>query len=133
MEQLGIGHRVILAGLQEQVRPYLDAMDVYLMTSEHEGLPLALLEAMSRKLPVVATAVGGIPEVVQDGLTGYLVTSGDVAGLARSTSLLLADSGRKSSMGRAGRLRVEEKFNIKRMVAEIEATYLSILDRHHGV
>ncbi len=117
---LGISDRVHFAGLTDDVPPYLAAMDIYLMSSEFEGLPLALLEAMAAGLPVAATAVGGIPEVIDSDAAGMLVEPGDVAGLAAATVRLLEDRAVAGSIGATGRELVEEKFGVERMARELE-------------
>ena len=124
---LGIGKIVRFVGLQEDVKPYLAAMDVYLMSSQFEGLPIALLEAMAMELPVVVTAVGGIPEVVREGKTGFLVPTGRPKELAKLVRKLLEDADMRQSMGQAGRKLVVENFNMERMVRELEEVYLNVL------
>lgn len=121
--ELELGDRVHFPGLQERVEPFLGLMDVYLMTSQFEGLPLALLEAMAAGRAVAVTAVGGIPEVVDDGETGVLRPFGDTGGLADAAVGLLDDPDRRRALGRAARRRVEERFGIRRMAAELEAVY----------
>jgi len=125
--RLGLAQRILFAGLLDDVGPLLAAIDVYLMTSEFEGLPLALLEAMAAGLPVVVTAVGGIPEAVTDGETGVVRRFGDVEGLAGAVADLLADPERRAALGAAARRRVAESFGIDRMAAELEAIYRQAL------
>lgn len=127
VRNLGLGGRVHLPGLQEDVRPYLAAMDVFLMSSRYEGLPLALLEAQAAGLPVVATAVGGVPEVIRDGRTGILVPFGEVGALVAALERLLGDPGFRRAMGDRGRRRVESEFSVHRMVRELEAIYDHVL------
>lgn len=119
---LDLTDTVHLVGLQEDVRPYLAAMDVYLMSSDFEGLPIALLEAMAMGLPPVVTSVGGVPEVVSTDC-GLLVGPGDPLALARATLGLLRDPGPRESLGRAARRRVEERFGTSRMQAELCEVY----------
>lgn len=123
---LGLLASVRFVGLQTDVASYYAAMDVYLMSSDFEGLPLALLEAMAAERPAVAPRVGGIPEAIVDGRTGILVQPGDVAGLATATAALLADAGRRRSMGRAARARVEQHHGIGRMMRELERLWLAV-------
>lgn len=127
--ELGLTDAVAWPGLRSDVRPYLAAMDVYLMSSAFEGLPLALLEAMAMELPVVATAVGGIPEVVVEGETGHLIDPDHPDRLAPPTAALLTDAERRRRMGRAGRDRVESRFGMARMAREIEQIYRRVLAR----
>ena len=115
------------AGLQEDVRPWLAAMDVYLQSSEYEGLPVALLEAMASELPVVATRVGGVPEVVVDGETGFLVPARQPGKLVEGVEPLLADGELRRRLGGAARRRVCEHFDITRMERRLQAIYTEIL------
>jgi glycosyltransferase involved in cell wall biosynthesis len=129
---LGLRQVVHFVGLQEDVRSFLTAMDVYLMSSQYEGLPIALLEAMAMELPVVATAVGGVPEVVKEGKTGFLVPAGRPGELAAAAKKLLEDPDMGQAMGRAGRTMVKEKFSMERMVRQTEEVYLEVLEKTKG-
>lgn len=126
-ERLGLAGRVSFTGLQDDVRPYLAALDLYLMTSEFEGLPLALLEAMAAARAVAVTAVGGVPEAVEDGVCGVVRPFGDLDGLAAAALTLLADAGRRTAFGAEAQRRVEASFGIRRMAAELEALYGEVL------
>jgi glycosyltransferase involved in cell wall biosynthesis len=125
--ELGLAEAVVFAGLQADVRPFLDAMDVYLMTSGFEGLPIALLEAMAMALPIVSTAVGGIVDAVDDSC-GALAAVGDLPALAAAAGALVADPERRRALGDGARRRVEERFSMARMVARIEALYREVLE-----
>ena len=116
-------------GLQQDVRPYLSAMNLYMISSNYEGLPIALLEAMSASLPVVSTSVGGIAEVVVEGKTGFLVANPDPEALAAHAAQLLNNVRLRSAFGEAGQRRVEEQFSMQRMVHELQTLYLTVLDR----
>ncbi|HEX5246705.1 MAG TPA: glycosyltransferase [Gaiellaceae bacterium] len=109
-EDEGVSDRVIFAGYRDDVAALLAGCDIVCLPSEIEGLPLALLEAMARGRPVVATAVGGTPELVVDGETGVLVPPGDVDALVRALDGLLADPALARALGEAGRRRVAESF-----------------------
>lgn len=125
----GIVH---LAGFQEQTRPFFAAMDAYLMTSQFEGLPIALLEAMAMGVVPVVTAVGGIPELVRDGKEGALRPFGDVNGLADALVGVLADAERRQSLAEAARARVVEGFSMERMQRELEAIYEQVIAEHRA-
>jgi len=122
-----IKNSVILPGRLDEVRPWLAAMDLFLMTSEFEGLPLALLEAMTMELPVVATDAGGIKEVVRDGVEGFLKPVDKPMELEEPLSRLVEDEELRIKMGKRGRERVIEAFGLERMVRELEETYFEVL------
>ena len=124
----GMEDVVSFPGRLEEVRPWLASMDVYLMTSEFEGLPIAMLEAMSMELPVVATAAGGIGEAVTDGVEGYLAPVPDWERLEVPLRNLLADADLRSRIGRGARTRVQREFSVRRMAAELEKIYTDVLD-----
>jgi len=96
-----------------------DRTDIYTLPSYNEGLPGSVLEAMSAGLPCVSTPVGGIPEAVLDGKTGYLVEAGDVPALANALAKLVRDESMRLEMGNAGRELLEEKFNIDKIVDQV--------------
>jgi glycosyltransferase involved in cell wall biosynthesis len=89
--QLGVSDQMVFAGSRGDVPDLLSAFDVFALSSRYEGLPIALIEAMAAGLPVVATDVGGVAEVVDDGRNGYLVEEGDPSALATRLAKLLAD------------------------------------------
>lgn len=124
----GLDDCVHLPGLQEDVRPYLAAMDVYMMSSIFEGLPIALLEAMSMECAPVCTAVGGIPELIDDGKNGLLTVAGEPEELASAVCSLLSDSDRRGRLSSEARKTVEAGFSMRRMARELEAIYLQICD-----
>jgi glycosyltransferase involved in cell wall biosynthesis len=121
---------VIWAGFREDVPLVMNAFDVFMLTSVHEGFGLVLVEAMAARKPVVATRCGAIPEVVVDGETGCLTEAGDCVGLRYALEKLL-DRSERERMGAAGALRVKEKFTLERMFAETDALYARCL-AHYG-
>lgn len=96
-----LGDRVIFAGHQSDPWPYFCIADIFVLPSHTEGSPLVLFEAMAAGLPIVATAVGGIPETVSDGISARLISPGDVGSLAGAVSELLSDSRRAEALGAA--------------------------------
>lgn len=114
---LGLGDRVRFLGWVPDAVPVLRAATVVALPSLAEGLPLVALEAMALGRPVVATAVGGTPEAVEDGVTGRLVPPADPAALAAALRALLDDPAKAAALGAAGRRRVDERFGIARMGA----------------
>jgi glycosyltransferase involved in cell wall biosynthesis len=122
-EQLGIAERVVFAGARTDVPSLMTGAEVVCLPSSAEGLPLVVLEAMAQGRPVVATAVGGTPELVADGETGVLVAPGDVAGLRAALAALLADRGRAERLGAAARERVRTSFSADEAARRILGLY----------
>jgi sugar transferase (PEP-CTERM/EpsH1 system associated) len=120
---LGVSDAVIFAGTRPDVAEILAALDVFVLSSLWEGMPNAVMEAMAAGLPVVATAVGGVPELVVDGVTGLLVPPRDADGLSEAMCCLLRDPARRRTMGQAGRKRVRQHFTVERMVRQTESLY----------
>jgi glycosyltransferase involved in cell wall biosynthesis len=116
----GLGNRILLAGFCRDLPALLPGLDVFVSPSHTEGLPVALLEAMAARLPVVATAVGGTPEVVVDGQTGYLVPPNRPELLAERIETLLQDAELRQRMGAGGRNRVCEQFTFSAMASRYE-------------
>jgi len=125
--RLGIAEHVHMLGDRSDARHLLAAMDIFVLPSLWEGLSIALLEAMAAGLPVVATAVGGTPEVVVAGETGVLVPPSNPDELANAVIKLLNDPAAARKMGQAGRDRVAERFTVNDMVGAIESLYASLL------
>jgi glycosyltransferase involved in cell wall biosynthesis len=123
---LGIIDVVGLLGEQRQVADVLAALDVFVLPSRYEGLGVAILEAMAMALPVVATAVGGIPETVADGRTGLLVPPEDPAALAAAIAALDRDRALAQRMGEAGRRRVIAEFSMEAMASRYERLYEAV-------
>lgn len=117
-----------LVGVQKDVIPYLSIMDIYLSTSEFEGLPIAMLEAMSCEVPVVATSAGGIGEIIQHGVQGYLSAIENWNELADYCIKLIQNPDSHKLMREAARQRVIEQFSMKRMVRELEEVYFEVLE-----
>lgn len=121
--QMGISHLVEALGAQEEVLPLLSIADVFLLPSSMESFGLAALEAMACEVPVVASRVGGLPEVVEDGVTGFLHDPEDVAGMAATAVELLRDPARRGAVGKAARQRVIDRFSADKVVPLYEACY----------
>jgi glycosyltransferase involved in cell wall biosynthesis len=126
---LGVEPFVIFAGFKPDIHRYYAIMDVSALTSFSEGLSITLLESMRCGIPVVATRVGGNPEVVVDGVTGYLVPSGDVPAFASRTVKLLLDKDLRMRMGEEARRRVERHFLLQDVARRYEDTYEGLLSR----
>lgn len=121
--QAGLGESARFLGWREDVPQLLAACDLFFMPSRWEGFGLVLLEAMAQQLPVVASRVSAIPEVVLDGETGLLAPAGDVAAFSAALLTLLQDPARARRMGHLGRRRLETHFSETRMVEETVALY----------
>jgi glycosyltransferase involved in cell wall biosynthesis len=125
--RLSLTGLVRFLGWQRDLGPIFRSWDIFAMPSLTEGFPMAALEAMAEGLPIVATNVGGLPELIEDGQTGYLVPPSDVEALAKGLRALILDPRRRQEMGTAGWRRTREHFSVERMVAETAAIYESLL------
>jgi glycosyltransferase involved in cell wall biosynthesis len=119
-EELGIRDRVMFTGARNDVAAVLAVMDVFVLSSFTEAFPIALLEAMASSRPAVCTAVGGVPELLHDGVSGYLVPPRDPIALAERLSSLLESGQQRRQFGAAARARVEAEFTLEKSVQEAE-------------
>lgn len=126
---LGLADRVTLAGWQADVRGYFEAMDVFALSSLREGLPNVVLEAMALEVPVVATRVNGVPRLVQDGVNGLLIDSGDAVPLTAALARLLGDAALQARFRASGRETVEGKFGFAGRMRKLAAVYDELLGR----
>jgi glycosyltransferase involved in cell wall biosynthesis len=124
--QLAIHDRVIFTGRSPTVKRLLNMADVAILPSRREGLPFALLEAMACGLPVVASRVGGVPELVKDGVSGYLIEPAHVGQLAERISILYRDEKLRQKLGCAARAIVKERFTLHSMVENTVKVYGSV-------
>ncbi len=124
---LRVDGQILFAGYSENVAAYLELGDIFAMPSRSEGLSNALLEAMRTGLPCVATAVGGNPEVVVEGVTGFLVPPDDPSAFAERLLDLLGDPALRSAMARRARARLLDRFTVGAMATRIRAEYNSLL------
>ena len=132
--KLGIQEQVVFTGYREDVSEALAAMDVLVQSSVSEGLPTCLLEAMAMRKPIVATAVGGVPEVVTHGESGVLVPARDPERLAAEIADLLAVPERRQKMGEKGRAVALRRFDCRNMIQAYESLYVeSMLGRGSAV
>jgi glycosyltransferase involved in cell wall biosynthesis len=126
--ELGIARQCFFVGYQPDVAGYYGLFDAFLLPSVNEGTPVSAIEALAARTPVVATRVGGIPDVVRDGLDGYLVSGGDVEGAASKLELLAADSELRRRFGESGRARMLERYSVERLVDDVDRLYRSLLE-----
>lgn len=127
--ELGLAGRVHFLGQRDDVPDLLSALDLFVLPSHSEGVSLALLEAMAAGLPVIATAVGGLPEVVTDGDNGLLVPPEDPEALATALERLLEDPALAQRLGANARRHVEENFSLERLGREINEIYTELIKR----
>ncbi len=125
---LGVADECIFVGKQPNIVDYLCASDILLLPSEQESFGLAALEAMACELPVIASRVGGLPEVVDDGNTGFLSPVGDVDKMADDIVQLLIDKKRRRQMGRAGRALAIERYSTHKIIPQYIEFYEQILN-----
>lgn len=129
-KSLGIDEYTEFLGTRDDVPAILKTSDILVLPSiKREGLGIALVEAMCQGKPVIGTNIGGIPEVIEDGVNGYLVPPGDSDALAEKLDLLINDKDKRKRMGIEGRKRFEEKFDASIMINKIECLYDSLLDK----
>jgi glycosyltransferase involved in cell wall biosynthesis len=128
--QLGLENRVRFLGIRSDVADILRASDVFVLSSRWEGNPMSVMEAMASGLPVVSTAVGGVPELVRDGETGLLVPSEDTGALAQAIQALVDNPARRQAMGAAARQHAVASFDIRHTVRGYEQLYEALLSKN---
>jgi glycosyltransferase involved in cell wall biosynthesis len=126
---LGIESRVRFLGVRSDIPDLLRAADVFVFPSRWEGNPLSVMEAMAAGLPVIATAVGGVPELVEEGASGILVPNEDLHGLVAAMQRMAQNPDLREQMGHAARCRAVERFDIRQTVRAYEALYEELLQR----
>lgn len=120
---LGIARSTFFVGYQSEVAGYYRLFDAFLLPSVNEGTPVSAIEALASGTPVVATKVGGVPDVVRDGLDGFLVAPGDTEEAAGKLALLASDANLRARLGAAGRERVLERYSVARLVDDVDRLY----------
>ncbi len=126
VKRLEIDHSVVFAGHQEHIYDFINMMDIFVLPSLHEGIPMVLLEALALERPVVASDVGGIPEVLSHGVSGILVKPSDAMALAAGLTEVMCDRTKAMALGAAGRSQVEHEFDARFMASRVAATYRSL-------
>jgi glycosyltransferase involved in cell wall biosynthesis len=124
-----LGDAARFTGQRADVARLLGAMDIFVLPSLKVALPIAVLEAMAMRLPAVATRVGGVPEVVDDGVTGFVVPPGDSAALRAALARLVADPALRERLGAAGQAHVRAHFTLEQMVRQVEHLYDALAGR----
>jgi glycosyltransferase involved in cell wall biosynthesis len=121
-----LNNNIKFLGTRNDIPRLLSVLDIFVLCSLSEGLPLTILEAMAAGKPIVATDVGGIPEIIKDGIDGIIIPSDDSDRLAEAISELLRDKRKRHEMGAKARMKFEEKFTIQTMVKSYEELYESL-------
>ena len=129
---LGVEAAIRFAGWRRDLEQIYAALDVVVLTSNNEGTPVALIEGLAAGRPCIATAVGGVPDVVENGVTGLLVPPNDVAVFAAAIKRLAADPTARHRMGAAGRTKVTAAYSIERLVRDLDAMYRDRLSAKRG-
>jgi glycosyltransferase involved in cell wall biosynthesis len=122
-QSLGLMRQCLFLGYQEEVAPWYAAMDAVALPSGNEGTPVTVIEALAAGRPVAAYGVGGVPDVVRDGVDGFVVEAGDTAALAGRLAELAADPALRERMGAAGRERVLERYGVGRLLEDVDRLY----------
>ena len=129
---LGVMKRCLFLGYQEDVARFYDAIDALVLPSVNEGTPVSVIEALAAERPAVATRVGGTPDVIRDGIDGFLVDPADNGELAARLAELAHDAPRRAAMGAAGRARVLERYAVGRLIDDIDRLYRELLATRAG-
>jgi glycosyltransferase involved in cell wall biosynthesis len=128
---LGISDAVKLLGFRDDIPNVVNVFDIVAQPSIEEAFGLSMVEAMALGKPIVGSNVGGIPEVVDDGVTGILVPPGDCNALSKAIVDLLNDPARRNQFGDAGKLRAETLFTIERLACDYEGAWTEVLSKNH--
>src|SRR5262249_9216275 len=132
VDQLGLKRHVLLTGARADVPDVLAALDVAVLSSDYEGSPLSILEFMDAGKPIVATRVGGSPEVIEDGVHGVLVSPRDEGALAAAVTGVLQDMDRGREMGARARDRCRREFSLDHTVERLQQLYEQLHPRRTG-
>jgi len=122
-QALGLARHCLFLGYQEEVAPWYSAMDAVALPSGNEGTPVTVIEALAARKPVVAYAVGGVPDVVREGVDGFLVERGDTSAMAERLAQLAADPELGVRLGAAGRDRVLDRYGVGRLLDDVDRLY----------
>jgi glycosyltransferase involved in cell wall biosynthesis len=127
IESMGLSNNFTITGLRRDVTDLLSIMDIFMITSLWEGLPRTVLQAMVKGIPIISYKVGGIPEIVREGITGYLCDPKDILTMAKRCSLLLNNPLHREEMGKKGQSFVTEEFDLPNMIDQISNLYEKLI------
>jgi len=130
-EELGLSNIIKFNGSSENVSDFLNSSDFFLLISNYEGLPLSICEALSCGLPIIASDVGGVRELIQDEESGFLIPKGDSVRLTERITQLMTDQNKLNEMSICARKNFEKNFTVDKMIKETENYYFKILDEKH--
>lgn len=125
---LGVAKACFFVGYQPEVAGFYRLFDAFLLPSVNEGTPVSAIEALATGTPVVANRVGGVPDVVRDGIDGFLVEPGDIDSAADRLAELAAKPALRHRLGEAGRVRVRERYSVSRLVDDVDRLYQALLE-----
>jgi glycosyltransferase involved in cell wall biosynthesis len=131
-QRSGLTERVTFAGFRSDVSPWYAAMDAFVLPSLTEGTPMALLEAMARRIPVVATAVGGVPAIISNGVNGLLVSPADTRALSDAIRMMADSVGLRQALSTAAQATVAERYNVNTWVTRVREVYRQALREVHA-
>ncbi|MFN4224354.1 MAG: GT4 family glycosyltransferase PelF [Fervidobacterium nodosum] len=129
VKNLSLEEKVRFLGVRSDIPELLKVADIFVMSSDYEGVPISLLEALASGVPVISTAVGGVPEILESGRAGILVTPKDEEELAQKIIELARDEKKRLEFSEYGKKLAKEKFDIRKTVEKYEKLYISLLDR----
>jgi glycosyltransferase involved in cell wall biosynthesis len=128
-----LANRVHFLGLRSDIPDVLGATDVFVLSSDWEGNPLSVMEAMASGLPIVSTDAGGVPTLFESGKEGFIVARGDAQALGKSMASLLRDRETRESLGRAAARRARQNFDVSTMVQAYEELYEKLVNLPRGL
>jgi L-malate glycosyltransferase len=126
-QELRIHKRTLFAGYQRDIAPYWGLFDAFLLPSANEGTPVVAIESLAAQVPVVATRVGGVPDVVRDGIDGFLTQVGDIEAISSRLAELARDPELRARMGAQAREWVIPRYRVSRLVDDIDDLYRELL------
>ncbi|MBU1125772.1 MAG: glycosyltransferase family 4 protein, partial [Candidatus Omnitrophica bacterium] len=132
IKERGLVNRCILTGWQEDVSSIFPLLEVFVLSSLNEAVGMVLIEAQMMRIPVVATAVGGIPEIIQHQKTGLLVPPADAHALSRAVITLLGDTGYAQRLAEEGQRHIQERFSLAKMVEQTSVLYARLTGNSLG-
>jgi len=131
-QQAGLQNKVIFAGFQKDIETWLPSMDIFVLPSLTEGTPMALLESMACGIPVIATAVGGVPQIVDSGKNGILVSPAKTEEIVSAILNIITNKDLHKKLSEAGKETIRNRFNLNKWVNEIESIYLEVSNRKNS-